>query len=144
MCRNVYEVHGFRCHIPVGKPIWPTGASDIFLKTSIDLTHAMLLRIGQRQEFSNDLRLGFLLHRRSRFDMDDLDRAGRLGRFRRFPLWGAGMKIVTRQVRGRWQFGRVQQDGLTYWYAGMHTTERNALRSAERRVSGYRMPHAEP
>ena len=127
MFRNVYEVHGFRCHIPLGKPIWPTGASDIFLKTSIDPTHAMLLRIGQRQEFSNDLRLGFLL-----------------GRFRRFPLWGAGMKIVTRQVRGRWQFGRVQQDGSTYWYAGMHTTERNALRSAERRVSGYRIPRAEP
>ena len=144
MFRNVYEVHGFRCHIRCGRPLDGLRSSpnlDIF---RIDNRSVTLLRIGQRQEFSNDLRLGFLLHRRSRFDMDDLDRAGRLGRYRRFPLWGAGMKIVTRQVRGRWQFGRVQQDGSTYWYAGMHTTERNALRSAERRVSGYRMPHAEP
>lgn len=70
--------------------------------------------------------------------MDDMVRAERLGRFRRFPLWRSRMKIVTRQVRGKWQFGRVMQDGSTFWYAGSHTTERNALRSAERRILGYR------
>ena len=47
------------------------------------------------------------------------------------------MKVVTRQVRGKWQFGRVQPDGTTYWYAGSHNSELNAYRAAERRVTGF-------
>jgi len=45
--------------------------------------------------------------------------------------------VVTRQVRGKWQFGRVQGDGSVYWYAGSHSSEQNAHRAAERRIAGY-------
>lgn len=47
-------------------------------------------------------------------------------------------QVVTRQVRGKWQFGRVLQNGDVYWYAGFHSSEKNAHRAAEKRIEGYR------
>lgn len=48
------------------------------------------------------------------------------------------VKVVTRQVRGKWQFGRIMPNGETYWYVGVHSSEKNAHRAAEKRIEGYR------
>lgn len=48
------------------------------------------------------------------------------------------MKVVTKQVRGKWQFGRILPDGKTYWYSGSFATEIHAHRAAEKRIAGYR------
>lgn len=45
--------------------------------------------------------------------------------------------VVTRQVRGKWQFGRIMADGKTMWYGGTFSSEIKAHRAAENRITGY-------
>ena len=45
--------------------------------------------------------------------------------------------VVTRQVRGKWQFGKKMPDGSTMWFGGSYSSEKNAHRAAEDRIAGY-------
>lgn len=53
------------------------------------------------------------------------------------------IQIVTRQIRGKWVFGRVMPNGKTIWYGGSYTSEKNAHRAAEKRITGYKYKNGE-
>jgi hypothetical protein len=48
------------------------------------------------------------------------------------------VKVVTRQVRKKWQFGRILENDDIYWYRGDYASEKHAHRAAENRVAGYK------
>lgn len=54
-------------------------------------------------------------------------------------IGGWSMKrVVTRQVKSKYEFGLIMPSGDIYWYAGSYASERHAHRAAEKRIVGYK------